>query len=60
MILAAHHSDVWLGGLGLVMTGIAAAAIIARPMRTHFRLGLDSIALVIVYVLGIVFLTRII
>ncbi len=60
VIVAARHSDVWLGGLGLVMTGIAAAAIIARPQRTHFRLGLDSIALAIVYALGIVFLTRVV
>ena len=59
VIIAAHHSDVWLGGLGLLMTAIAAAAIIARPVRTHLWLGLDSIALVVVYALGIVFLARI-
>ena len=59
VIVAVHHSDVWLGGLGLLMTGIAAAAIIARPLRTHLWLGLDSIALVVVYALGVVFLAHI-
>ena len=30
-MVAARGSDVWLGALGLLMTGIVAAAIIARP-----------------------------
>ncbi len=58
VIVAAHHSDVWLGGLGLLMSGIAAAAIIARPKQTFLWLGVDSIALVVIYAVGIVFLTR--
>jgi cation:H+ antiporter len=49
VIVAARHSDVWLGAAGLLMTGIAAAAIIARPKRTFLWLGIDSIALVVVY-----------
>jgi cation:H+ antiporter len=59
VIVAAHKSDVWLGGMGLLMTGIAAAAIIARPKRTHLWLGIDSIALVVVYALAIGALPRI-
>jgi len=43
----------------LLMTGIAAAAIIARPKRTHLWLGIDSIALVVVYALAIGALPRI-
>ena len=31
------------------MTGIAAAAVIARPKRTFFGLGVDSIALLVIY-----------
>src|SRR5581483_5664845 len=38
VIVAAHHSDVWLGAAGMVMTGIAAMAIIARPERVFLRL----------------------
>ena len=49
VIVAARHSDVWLGGAGLLMTAIAAAAVIARPKRTFLWLGIDSIALVVVY-----------
>ncbi len=56
VIDAAHHSDVWLGGLGLLVTGIAAAAIIARPRRTFFWLGVDSLAMVVIYAAGIALL----
>jgi cation:H+ antiporter len=49
VIVAAKHSDVWLGAAGLLMTGIAAAAVITRPKRTFFWLGVDSIALVVIY-----------
>jgi cation:H+ antiporter len=49
VIVAARHSDVWLGGAGLLMTAIAATAVIARPKRTFLWLGIDSIALVVIY-----------
>jgi cation:H+ antiporter len=49
VIVAARHADVWLGGAGLVMTAITAAAVIARPRRTFLWLGVDSIALLLVY-----------
>ena len=53
VIVAAHKSDVWLGALGLLMTGIAAAAIIVRPRRCYLWLGIDSVALAIIYALAI-------
>ena len=59
VIVAAHRSDVWLGGLGLLMTGVAAAAIIARPKRTFLWLGIDSITLFVLYAVVVVFLTRV-
>ena len=31
------------------MTAIAAAAVIARPRRTYLWLGIDSLALLVVY-----------
>jgi cation:H+ antiporter len=49
VIVAARHSDVWLGGAGLLMTAIVATAVVARPRRKFFRLGVDSIALVLIY-----------
>src|SRR5206468_1821473 len=59
VIVAAHHSDVWLGGLGLLLTAIAAAAIVARPRRTFLWLSIDSLALVVVYACGIALLTQV-
>ncbi len=59
VIVAAHKSDVWLGGMGLLLTGIAAGAIIARPKRTHFWLGIDSISMVVIYTLAVIGLSRI-
>jgi cation:H+ antiporter len=59
VIVAARHSDVWLGGAGLLMTGIAAGAIIARPQRTHLWLGLDSIVLIAVYAAAIALLPHV-
>ena len=53
VIVAAHRSDVWLGALGLLMTGIAATAIIVRPQRCYLWLGLDSIVLAVIYALAI-------
>jgi cation:H+ antiporter len=49
VIVAAHRSDVWLGEAGMLMTGIVAMAMIARPTRTYLWLGIDSIALVAIY-----------
>jgi phage-related minor tail protein len=42
------------------MTGVASAAIIARPRRTFVWLGIDSIVLVAIYAAGIALLTRVI
>ncbi|MBV8080784.1 MAG: sodium:calcium antiporter [Actinobacteria bacterium] len=58
VIVAAHHSDVWLGAAGMLMTGIAAIAVIARPQRTFLWLGIDSIALVAVYAAAIALLPK--
>lgn len=59
MTIAALRSDIWLGGLGLLMTGVAAAAIVARPKRTYLWLGLDSLVLIVVYALAIALLSRV-
>jgi len=59
VIVAERGSDVWLGAAGILMTGIAAAAIIARPKRTFLWLGIDSIALAVIYALVIFFLPKV-
>ena len=42
----------WLGGLGVILTAIYAAGIIARPRRFG-RLGVDSVAVLIIFAFGI-------
>ena len=58
VMVAAKHSDVWLGAAGMLMTGVAALAIIARPQRTYVWLGLDSIALIAIYAGAIALLPK--
>jgi cation:H+ antiporter len=59
VIIAARHSDIWLGGAGLLMTAVVATAVIARPKRTFLWLGIDSIALVVIYAGVIALLPRV-
>jgi cation:H+ antiporter len=50
---AAAGTDIWIAGLGVILTGIYIVGVILRPQRTFWRLGPDSIAAVVVYALGI-------
>jgi cation:H+ antiporter len=47
----------WLGGLGIVLTVIYVIGVIVRPRRCLLRLGIDSILVVVVFVLGVIGLT---
>jgi cation:H+ antiporter len=49
----AQASDLWMAGLGAVVTGIYLAGIVVRPRRRIARLGPDSLAVVAAYALGI-------
>ena len=49
----AGDTDIWIAGLGVVLTGIYIVGIVMRPERTRWRLGPDSIAAIVVYALGI-------
>jgi cation:H+ antiporter len=51
---AAGHANSWLGGVGVVLTGVYAAAIIVRPKRRFARLGLDSIMVLGLFAIGVV------
>jgi cation:H+ antiporter len=51
---AAHRSDIWIAGLGIVLTGVYMVGIIVRPHRTRWRMGPDSIAAIAIYAIGIV------
>jgi len=49
----AQDTDIWMAGLGVLLTGIYIVGVIQRPERTRWRLGPDSIAAIVVYALGI-------
>jgi cation:H+ antiporter len=49
----AQDSDLWMAGLGAVVTAIYAVGIVLRPRRRIGRLGPDSLAVVAAYALGI-------
>jgi cation:H+ antiporter len=50
---AAHNTDIYLTALGIVLTIIFMTGLIFRPRRQYLRMGLDSIAVLIIYVVGI-------
>jgi cation:H+ antiporter len=55
----AHNTDVYLTALGIVLTIVFMAGLIFRPRRQFLRMGIDSIAVLIIYMVGIVGLATI-
>jgi cation:H+ antiporter len=55
----ADHPDVWLGLVGIAMMAVYAISFLLRPRRCYFRLGVDSLALVVLYAVGIAAMARI-
>jgi cation:H+ antiporter len=51
---AAQRTDIYLTALGIVLTLIYATGLLFRPRRRTARLGPDSLAVLVVYVLGMV------
>jgi cation:H+ antiporter len=49
----AGRLNAWLAALGIALTSIYSIGIVARPNRTHGRLGPDSILALVVFGLGI-------
>jgi cation:H+ antiporter len=49
----AQDSDLWMAGLGAIVTGIYLAGIVLRPGRRVAGMGPDSLAVVVAYALGI-------
>ncbi len=50
----AHNSDLYLTALGALLTIIYMGGLLFRPARERARLGVDSIAVLLVYALGVV------
>jgi cation:H+ antiporter len=51
---AAQRTDIYLTALGIVLTLIYAAGLLFRPRRRIARLGVDSLAVLILYGLGMI------
>lgn len=49
----AHPSDLYLTGLGGLLTIVYCAGLVFRPSREHARMGIDSTAVLVLYVLGV-------
>ncbi len=47
-----QNSDVYLTGLGALLTTVYAAGLLFRPRRNVLRMGIDSVAVLVLYVLG--------
>ncbi|MFI1567140.1 sodium:calcium antiporter [Streptomyces sp. NPDC020490] len=50
---AAHDTDVYLTALGIVLTGVYVAGLVFRPHRQYLRMGVDSVAVVVLYGVGV-------
>ena len=50
----AQHSDIYLTGLGALLTTVYLYGLIFRPSRQILRMGIDSFIVLAVYVVGIV------
>jgi cation:H+ antiporter len=52
-LASAKASDLWIAGLGVILTGVYLVGLVLRPQRVRARLGPDSLVAVGLYVLGI-------
>jgi cation:H+ antiporter len=50
---AAHDTDIYLTALGIILTVVYMTGLIFRPQRQYARMGVDSIAAVVIYLVGI-------
>ncbi|HET7478401.1 MAG TPA: hypothetical protein VFJ72_02670 [Rubrobacteraceae bacterium] len=49
----AHDTDIYLTGLGILLTAVYIWGLVFRPRRRVLRMGVDSLAVLLLYVVGI-------
>jgi cation:H+ antiporter len=49
----AHHTDIYLTALGMILTLVYMAGLIFRPQRQRLRMGIDSTTVLALYLIGI-------
>ncbi len=55
----ASAESLWLGALGALVTGIMIYGLLMRPERKVFRLGPDSLIVLLAYIGGVLLLTAV-
>jgi len=50
----AQHSDIYLAALGVLLTTVYLGGLLFRPRRQVLRMGVDSVAVLVLYALGVV------
>ena len=50
----AHATDIYLTGLGMLLTLVYATGLVFRPRRLWLHMGADSLAVLVLYALGVV------
>jgi cation:H+ antiporter len=58
-LASAGAQNSWLAGLGILVTMVYATSVIVRPEKNYFRIGLDSIVVLVLIVIGMIGLGRI-
>ncbi len=53
ILSSATTTDIWFAALGVLLTGIYIIGLVVRPKRTYFRMGIDSILVLAIYIFGI-------
>jgi cation:H+ antiporter len=49
----AQNTDIYLTGLGMLLTAVYVWGLVFRPRRRVFRMGVDSLAVLVLYAVGI-------
>jgi cation:H+ antiporter len=49
----AQATDIWMAGVGAIVTGVYAIGLVMRPRRRIAAMGPDSLAVIVAYALGI-------
>lgn len=58
VIQHASPSDVWFAAMGTLLTGVYIVGLIVRPRKQIFRMGYDSAFVLVLYIAGIIVLTK--
>ena len=54
MLPQAQNTDIYLASLGVLLTAVYIYGLIFRPKRQFFDLGIDSIVVLVLYIVGVV------